>query len=173
MRGYEKLMEENNLSLNDLPYEAKLAIKSISDADSMIALNKAKGKKVSPSAYNKINANDKWAVNEILDYLDKTDTNKPEAPFTEEEIKEDIISDAKPEMQKDADLQKGMDFDAELTAMYKTGKKEYTSAELKSVAPKCEEQIFSTYTADGENGIETSNFLIKETDKLVFTISKI
>ena len=74
--AYEKLMQEHNLSISDLPEDAKIGITTLKDIEKSIKMAEKKGNVVSEKTYAKIKANDKWVVKEILDFVDETDDNE-------------------------------------------------------------------------------------------------
>jgi TATA-binding protein-associated factor Taf7 len=88
--AYEKLMQEKKLSVNDLPEDAKVGITILKDIEKSRKMAEKGGKTVSDKTIAKIKANDKWVVNEILDFLDETDENEDDMPYDGEEIEEEI-----------------------------------------------------------------------------------
>jgi hypothetical protein len=88
--AYQKLMAENKLTVAQLPEDAKIGITAIMNIEKAISMAEKKGKKISPDTIAKIKANDKWVVNEILDFLDDTDKNADEIPHEEEEVIDEI-----------------------------------------------------------------------------------
>lgn len=88
--AYQKLMAEHKLTVAQLPEDAKIGITAIMNIEKAISMAEKKGKKISPDTIAKIKANDKWVVNEILDFLDDTDKNADEIPHEEEEVIDEI-----------------------------------------------------------------------------------
>lgn len=88
--AYQKLMAEHKLTVAQLPEDAKIGITAIMNIEKAISMAEKKGKKINPDTIAKIKANDKWVVNEILDFLDDTDKNSDEIPHEEEEVIEEI-----------------------------------------------------------------------------------
>lgn len=88
--AYQKLMEEHKLTVAELPEDAKIGITAIMNIEKAVNMAEKKGKKINPDTIAKIKANDKWVVNEILDFIDDTDKNKAEIPHEEEEVIEEI-----------------------------------------------------------------------------------
>lgn len=187
--AFEKLMAEKNLKLEELPEDAKIGIKTIKDIEKAISMAEKKGKKVNDSTISKIRANDKWVVNEILDYLEETDENDDEMPHDEEEIIDDINSSSKEkegeedddeDEDEDEDKQStddlevselGLKIESELDAMFETGKKEWTPKEFKKYT-NCYNTIFENYEEDGENGIDTNKYRFIETENEIYTLNK-
>ena len=87
---YKEALEEHDLSISELPEDAKIGITNINDVLKGIAMLEKKGKQPSQATYNKVRAMDKWVYYEILDYLNDTDKNEDEIPFESEEILEEI-----------------------------------------------------------------------------------
>ena len=88
--AYQKLMAEHKLTVAQLPEDAKIGITAIMNIEKAISMAEKKGKKISPDTIAKIKANDKWVVNEILDFIDDTDKNADEIPHEEEEVIDEI-----------------------------------------------------------------------------------
>jgi hypothetical protein len=162
---YEKLMEQEGLTLKELPEDAKVGIESIAKIKRIINLTESKGKTIRQDVYKKLKANDKWVTREILDYLEGKDSNQSdELPHDEQEIKKDIEG-------QDIDPL-GVAVEEELKKLFESDVKEIEADDLKSKAPKTYNVIFKNYGPDEDNGVETSNFTIIETDTEVFTIKK-
>lgn len=195
--AYEKLMKEHNLSLNELPVDAKIGIESIQQIVKAINLAEKTNKNVKPVVYDKIKANDKWVVREILDYVENKNTNtdplpnkaaeviktdieptavkKEETPPPSGEVKKDEVvkTDDKPDdAKKSADEAKAGKIDAELKVLFEAGKTKLTLDEVKSAAKTAYGVIFDNYSAEGPNGVETTYYDLTETEKEVFTLTK-
>ena len=169
--AYEKLMKQHNLTYAELPSDAKVGIDTIKNIEKSIAMVEKRGKTVSQSVINKIKANDKWIVNEILDYVDDTDNNDDELPYEKKEIEAEIKKDAAPELT--ADQQKALAIEAELENMHKSGRKEWDIDSINSAAPKTYAELFEAYDdEDKENGVATSRYSLIETSERIFTITK-
>ena len=193
--AYEKLMKEHNLSLNELPVDAKIGIQSIQQIVKAIHLAEKTGKNVKPEVYDKIKANDKWTVREILDYVEKKETNNTPLPNKADDvIKEDIesgkpVEAPKPDEKKEEKPNdtnkpdetnpannenevKAGKIDAELKTLFDAGKTKLTLDEVKSAAKNAYDVIFDNYSAEGPNGVETTYYDLTETEKEVFTLTK-
>lgn len=170
--AYEKLMKDNNLSMDSLSPDALVGIKQITDIKkAMYALEK-NGRSVSGATLNKIKAFDKWVCNEILDSMDDEERNDDDAAKAaakaaaiKTEIK-DVIDES------EAVDPKGIKIDAELEAVFNTGKTTLTLDELKTSCKTAYDVIFDSYEPEGANGIETTYYTLLETEKQVFTITK-
>ena len=142
------------------------------------------GRTVSQGTLDKIKANDKWVVMEILDFVEDTDKNAEDMPFEEEEIideiKEGDIKVSKTEDVKpveavaplSAEVEKGLAIEKELALAYESGKRTITLDELRSISKTAYNVVFDTYDESGENGLETTMYDLTETDDEVFTLTK-
>lgn len=163
MYNYEKLMEQEELKLSELPEDARIGIETIATINRVIVLNESKGRKIRPDVHKKIAANDKWVTREILDYVEGKDSKQPDSvPHTEKDIIKDI--------EQDAVDPKGVAIDVELKALIEAKMDVIKLDELKSKAPQSYAVIFQHYDESGDNGIETSFYSIHETDTETFTI---
>jgi len=190
--AYEDLLVEHSLAATDLTPEAQLGIQQIKEIEKAIVLQEKKavknGKKYTPSASteNKIKAFDRWIVREILDYMEDKNSNASAPPAAAATIIADIKKDepaapsktvepasppvkveppAKVDEPAKTDDPKGVEIDKELLSMFRAGKIEVDLAELKTLAPVAYSVIFETYEKDGDNGIATTHFLLKETNQ--------
>lgn len=169
--AYEKLMHEHQLTYAELPIDAKVGIDTIKNIEKSITMLEKKGKKVSQSVINKIKANDKWIVSEIIDYVDDTDNNDDELPYEKKEIESELKKEADPELT--ADQKKSLAIEAELESMHKSGRKEWDIDSINSAAPKTYAELFEAYDdEDKENGVATSRYSLIETSERIFTITK-
>jgi hypothetical protein len=158
--AYEKLMEENNLTIAELPADAKQGINQIKKIEKAIKLVQSRGKSVSNDTINQIRVNDKWIVREILDYLEDKDIDRGEMPNSAEDVIESIEEDNTP-----AADPKGLKIDKELKALFDAGKTSLTIDEIRSSARNAYDVIFETYERGGDNGVETSYYsLIEQQD---------
>jgi hypothetical protein len=95
---YKQALEEHDLSISELPEDAKIGITNINDVLKAISMLEKKGKKPSQQTYNKLRAMDKWVYYEILDYLNDTDKNEEEIPFESDDVIEDFKEDETPKV---------------------------------------------------------------------------
>lgn len=199
--AYQKLMEEHKLTVAELPEDAKIGITAILNIEKAIKMAEKKNKKISPDTIAKIKANDKWVVNEILDFIDDTDKNKAELPHDEDEVIEEIEEfiddendvvlegDEEDEEEQEADLDEaknnskegiaqnkaialGVLIEGELTEMHTSGKIDWHSDEIKAKHKNTYNTLFENYVDGEENGIETTNYKLIEKSEEIFTISK-
>lgn len=88
--AYLKLLEQHDLTVKELPKDARIGIRQIEKLYSAIQKNIEAEITVSKSAMEKLRANDKWIVAEILDYLDEKENPCDDIPFDKDEIDEEI-----------------------------------------------------------------------------------
>lgn len=175
--GYEKLMEENNLKLSDLNEEARIGIKTITDVKKSIVMLEKKGKTVSEDVIKKIKANDKWICGEILEIIDGKEINKTdEAPHDAVEIIK-AVNDVNNVVIADKDIPAadatGIKIDGDLKKVFDEGKKVITSDELKLISPDAYDIIAKTYEKDGENGLDTSFYSLREKETGIFELKEV
>lgn len=173
--AYVKLMKENNLTLNDLNDDARNGIESINAIERSINMLAKKGKSVGAKTMSKVKSNDKWICGEILEIIDGKHRNSDEqVPFDEEDIIEEIEKEAK---QIDIDESNvadpiGIAIDSDFDNAYANGNITMTLDELKSISNTAYNVIFKGYEPNNKNGIETSFYLLLETEKHTFTLTK-
>lgn len=175
--AYQKLMKEYGLSLNDLPEDAKHGIEAILNIEKAINMAERNGDVVPEKTYAKIKANDKWVVQEIMDYVEDDDENDDEMPYDEEEIIDEIESqkdEKKPNQPKLTKEQMyALEIENELSRMYQSGKKQWRGEDIREFSDIIFEAVGETYHQnDDENGIETSKYSLVETEELTFTLKK-
>jgi hypothetical protein len=163
--AYEKLMAEHGLTLAELPTDAKTGIKSVKQIAHAMHMTEQRGHTVKQATIDKLKANDKWTVREILDYVENKDTNSEELPNDTEEVIEEIQEDEEANSMSPEDQAKfdqGVAIETELENLSGSGKLSYTTEELKSSAPKTYKVIFDTYTQGEQNGVKTTRFSLIE-----------
>ena len=173
--AYVKLMKDNNLTLNDLNEDARNGIDTINAIERSINMLAKKGTKVSAKTMSKVKSNDKWICGEILEIIDGKHRNSDdEVPYDAEEVIEDIEKEAK---QIDIDESNvadpiGIAIDSDFENAYNSGKHTIMLDELKSISNTAYNIIFKSYETENKNGIETSFYLLLETEKHTFTLTK-
>ena len=165
---YKKAIEENRLSINELPEDAITGIEQINHVLKSIKMLEKSGKKITPAVHRKLKAMDKWVYYEILDYLHDTDNNDDDIPYDENEVLEDLKK-SKNELNND-NLPKpdalGVAIESELNSLYESGKTSYSIDELRNLARKTYSELFNVYENGGQNGITTTKYsLIEDSNK--------
>ena len=182
---YKKALEEHKLQESDLPSDAKIGIAQINSVIKALNMREGKGKKPTESVLSKLKTFDKWVYYEILDFVNDTDKNEDAPPVDIEEVIEEIKVDDKKETPPakkeepiidtkaviDPNDAIGVEVEAELEAMHKQGKKEWSIEEVKANAKKTYNILFDSYEEGGENGIKTSKRSLVETAPKVFTLN--
>jgi hypothetical protein len=164
---YKKALEEHDLTISELPQDAKIGITNINDVLKGISMLEKRGKQPTQQTYDKLRAMDKWVYYEILDYINDTDKNDDDLPFESDEVLEEINENETPISDS-----KGLIVEADLEKMYQTGKKQWGIDEIKSSSNLIFDIIFDNFDEDDENGVETNKYKLIETDTEIFTLTK-
>lgn len=176
---YVKAMQENGLKLSDLPEDAQTGIAEINKVLKGFKLLESRGRKPTQVAMRKLSAMDKWVYYEILDYLHDTDKNDDDMPVDADDVLDGMKNDksdgknSNDDAQDDDDNQPdalGLEIDAELDALYQSGKREFTIDDIKTKARKAYKEIWDNYEPGDENGIITSKYSFVENDKELFIL---
>jgi hypothetical protein len=171
--GYEKLMRENNLTLNDLNEDARNGIANVKAVMVVVNREANRGKSVSDLTWRKVRTNDKWICGEILETLDgKERNNDDEAPYTEDDIIDEIEDDEDNNEQEDFADPTGIQIDSDFDIAFKSGNTKLSLEDIKSTSPTAYDIIWKTYKANEKNGITTTFFNLIETEKHIFTLTK-
>jgi hypothetical protein len=196
---YEKALEQYNLSVDQVSEDAQIGIEQINSVLKGINMLQKSGKEVKDKTFKKLKAMDKWVYNEIIDQVKGTDKNEEEIPYAEQDVleeaeeyayaddeslkkNEDQMQSEKVEVPQIDGLNEsneieygeeyGYKIDEELKKAFESGKTQIKLNELKSVSPTSYIVIFDTYDDTGDNGIETTNYSLIETDEELFTLTK-
>ncbi|MES2287608.1 MAG: hypothetical protein V4547_18075 [Bacteroidota bacterium] len=182
--SYVKMLEDNGITASELPARANLGIKGIQDIIKLITLNEKNGRKITNHTLEKIKANDEWVCRDIEDYVKGKKTNTDPIPNKIETIITEIKTESTPATTPPAKVdepkveepkadERGTKADAELKELLAQGKTSLTLAEIKTSAKNAYDIIFDAYKEGEENGFDTTYYSVRETEKEVFTISKI
>lgn len=196
--GYEKLMDEYDLTAEDFDKETQAGIRSITHLKNLIESKIRVGSIITTEAIDKIKFADKSLISEILDYIEDNDLDK-----SDDDDKEDLEADTKggnadngDGSNDDADNEEDDDredeegendmgdegstdigdiLDNEFRNLLSQGMTNVPLDQLRGSAPKTYDIIWESYENGEINGIETSFFRLVETapDSLQFTLSKI
>jgi hypothetical protein len=190
---YVAELEKRGLQVKNLPEDAQTGIKEINKALSFIKMGEAKGKKTSPDAIKKIKAMDKWVLYEIYDMESGEDENEDEIPYESDDVKDDLDDTEIDSEDEDEDDQEfgedykeknkvvnnsnsnsdGPKIEAELAAMYKSGKQEWTIDEIRNTGKSTYNAIFEIYSEGEQNGVKTTNYSLLEIEKQKYKLTKI
>jgi hypothetical protein len=173
---YKKLMEENDLALNQIPEDAKTGIDEINKVLRGITMRERAGKKVLPGTLKKLATMDKWVTYEILDYLHDTDKNDDDMPINADDVLKDLNKDDTPPTPPPPPIdlqpvdQLGLKIDQELDNFIQSGKTSFTIDEIRSSARNTYKEIWDNYEEGEENGIITSKYSLLEGDDKTFNL---
>jgi hypothetical protein len=173
---YKKLMEENDLALNQIPEDAKTGIDEINKVLRGITMRERAGKKVLPGTLKKLATMDKWVTYEILDYLHDTDKNDDDMPINADDVLKDLNKDDTPPTPPTPPIdlqpvdQLGLKIDEELDNFFQSGKTSFTIDEIRSSARNTYKEIWDNYEEGEENGIITSKYSLLEGDDKTFNL---
>jgi len=165
---YLKTMQENDLSISDLPEDAQTGIAEIKKV--LTALNMSK-KNPTAAVQKKLKAMDKWVYYEILDFLHDTDKNEDDIPFDAQDVIEPgkNANEGKDGDQSTADPL-GLKIEQELDGLYASGNTVYSIEDLSTKAKETYNVLFDAYDEDEENGIVTTKYSLIEGKDKKFTL---
>jgi len=147
--AFEKLLENNNLEVSELPKITQVEIREANSLKGLISSKQNIGQNVSSETLQKLEDKDNSICDDILDYID-----------ADEDDSDDFENDSPDEDEDDSD---GITIDQELHNLYKSGMTTLDFNDIRNNAPAIYECLFDTYGQDEENGINTSNYSIIET----------
>lgn len=189
---YKKAIEENKLKVSQLPEDAQTGIKEIESVLKSFAMLEKRGIKPTENSMKKLKSLDKWVYYEILDFLEDTDENDDDMPFDrddfkelndgknkpktskneEEEEEEDDDDDEEEEDDDFGNEQLGIEIEQELEQMFASGKTTWGIEEVRASAKKTYNVIWDNHDESGENGVETTKYLLVETSPEVYTLTQ-
>ena len=186
---YKKAIEENKLKVSQLPEDAQTGIKEIESVLKSFAMLEKRGIKPTENSMKKLKSLDKWVYYEILDYLEDTDENDDDMPFDRDDFQElndgnnkgnssndddDDDDDFDDEEEDDdfGDEQLGIEIENELEQMFASGKTTWGIEEVRAKAKKTYNVIWDNHDESGENGVETTKYLLVETSPEVYTLTQ-
>jgi hypothetical protein len=163
---YKKLMEENDLTLNQLPEDAQTGVAEINKVLRAISMVEKSGKKVSAGALKKITTMDKWVTYEILDYLHDTDKNDDDMPIDADDVIDELKKNGGKQEEVNQVDQIGLRIEEELDRLFESGKTSYTIDEIRSKANRTYKELWDSYEENEQNGIVTTKYsLIEDKEK--------
>jgi hypothetical protein len=168
---YLDALKEHKLKVSELPEDAKVGITEITNIVKGFQMAERKGRKPTPQAMRKLKTIDKWVYYEILDYLNDTDKNRDDIPFSADEVLEDLEDKKTPPKEEQADPV-GLAIDQELADLLAADKTQLSLDELRRGAPKTYKEIWDSYETGEENGIVTSNYSLIENDDEFFILKR-
>ena len=111
---YVAELEKYDLSVSDLPEDAKVGIEQINQVQRAISMLEGKGKSPSQKTLNKLKAMDKWVSYEIIDFANETDKNDDDMPYDSDEIVDEIEDEMEENEEVVSTDPKGIEIEAEL-----------------------------------------------------------
>jgi hypothetical protein len=167
--AFEKVIEEYNLDLENLPSDIQKSITDIKKSKGAIETRIQLGHDVKDATIENLKEKDAELVERIFDHLeidndDDSDDESNESGNEEEE-----------ENMLDVSKYDGNKIDSELSALLDQGVTEINFMEIRSACPHTYELLFEAYEANKENGVRTSHFEMIETEpnSETFYISKL
>lgn len=163
--AFEKLLDNHNLEVSELPKITQVEIREANSLKGLIQSKKNIGQKVTSETLQKLEDKDNAICDDILDYIDEDDS---------EDAEDDFYEDATNSDDDDDDDTDGVTIDQELHNLYKSGMTTLDFNAIRNNAPAIYDCLFDTYGQDEENGINTSNYSIIETspNSETFNITK-
>ena len=168
---YLDALKEHKLKVSELPEDARVGITEITNIVKGFQMAERKGRKPTPQAMRKLKTIDKWVYYEILDYLNDTDKNKADIPFSADDVLDELEDNKEPKKEEQADPV-GLAIDQELSSLAGAGKTQITLDELRTSAPKAYKEIWDSYETGEENGIVTSHYSLIENDDEIFILKR-
>jgi hypothetical protein len=176
---YKKLMEENDLRLNQLPEDAQTGVEELNKVLRAVSMLERKGKSVTSATVKKIAAMDKWVTYEILDYLHDTDNNDDDMPIDADDVLDDLenqntkgsnnkVSNKKDDVAQPDQM--GLRIEEELDRLMESGKTSYTLDELRSRAKNTYKELWDSYEENEKNGIVTTKYSFLEDSNKNFNL---
>jgi hypothetical protein len=161
--AFEKLLENNNLEVSELPKITQVEIREANSLKGLIQSKKNIGQKVTSETLQKLEDKDNAICDDILDYIDADEDEDFVDPENDSQDDDD-----------DDDDTDGVTIDQELHNLYKSGMTTLDFNAIRNNAPAVYDCLFDTYGQDEENGINTSNYSIIETspNSETFNITK-
>jgi hypothetical protein len=166
--AFEKVIEEYNLDLENLPSDIQKSITDIKKSKGAIETRIQLGHDVKDATIDNLKEKDAELVERIFDHLeiDNDDDSDDESNEGGNEEEENML---------DVSKYDGNKIDSELSALLDQGVTEINFMEIRSACPHTYELLFEAYEANKENGVRTSHFEMIETEpnSETFYISKL
>lgn len=167
--AFEKVIEENNLDLENLPSDIQKSITDIKKSKGAIETRIQLGHDVKDATIDNLKEKDAELVERILDHLEIDNDDDSDDEGNEEGNEEEE------ENMFDVSKYDGNKIDSELSSLLDQGVTEINFMEIRSACPLTYELLFEAYEANKENGVRTSHFEMIETapNSETFYISKL
>ena len=169
--AFEKIIEEYNLDLENLPSDLQKRITDMKKSKGAIETRIEIGQNINPATIENLKEKDADLVESILDHLeidndDSDDDSDDSDEGNEESNEENMI---------DVSKYDGNKIDSELTSLLDQGISEIEFNDIRSYCPHTYELLFEAYEANTENGVRTTYFEMIETqpNSETFKITKL
>jgi len=175
--GFEKLVEEHNIDVNDLPRTIQVAISDLEDLKARVLAKTNIGQNISEATIERIRVKDQMIIRSILEVIDEEedDTDDDFRNFSNDE--DDTDNDNSDNFQGGGleNSETAIAIDKELDSLHRSGVTQIGLSEIKNRARTTFNLIWDSYDANSDNGIVTSNYQLIETEpnSETFELSKI
>lgn len=171
--AFEKVIEEYNLDLENLPSDIQKSITDIKKSKGAIETRIQLGHDVKDATIENLKEKDAELVERIFDHLE-IDNGDDSDDDSDDEGNEGG-NEEEDENMLDVSKYDGNKIDSELSALLDQGVTEINFMEIRSACPHTYELLFEAYEANKENGVRTSHFEMIETEpnSETFYISKL
>lgn len=162
-------IEKYDINIDELPEDAQTGISNIEEILRGFHALDSRGLEPKPQTVKKLMAIDKWVYNEIIDFVEGTDDNSSNAPYSSEdlvdEVHEQLAEGGSDENAPDPkEVKIGDAIEAELKSLYDAQKTSMTIEELAKVAKTTYGVLFDIYEEGEDNGVKTTNYAVYERD---------
>lgn len=175
--GFEKLIEEHNIDIDDLPRDVQVAISDLEDLKARVLAKTNIGQNISEATIERIRVKDQMIIRNILEVIDDEDDNSNSDDFRNFSDDADDTDNNSDDNFQGGGLENSetaIAIDKELNSLYKSGVTQIGLSELKNRARATFNLIWDSYESNSENGIVTSNYELIETqpNSEEFTLNK-
>jgi hypothetical protein len=172
--GFEKLIEEHNIDVNDLPRDTQIAISDLEELKARVLAKTNIGQNISEATIERIRVKDQMIIRNILEVIEEDDDNSGTDDFRNFSDDEDDSSDDNFQGGGLENSETAIAIDKELDSLHRSGVTQIGLSELKNRARATFNLIWDSYESNSENGIVTSNYELIETqaNSEEFTLNK-
>jgi len=158
--GIEKLIEENNLDLENLPTDLQKQITDIKKSKSSIEYRISVGQNINPVTIENLKERDADLIEKLYDHLE-IDSDDDSDDYSDDDS--DDNNDDSDENVLDVSKYDGNKIDSELSSLLEQGITEINFMDIRSACPHTYELLFEAYEANSENGVRTTFYEMIET----------
>lgn len=168
--GFEKLIEEHNIDVNDLPRDVQVTISDLEDLKARVLAKTNIGQNISEATIERIRVKDQIIIRSILEVIEDDDddddfrsSSRGKSADADEEEEENEDSQDNQDDDEIKDIETAIKIDKELDALCKSGVTKIKLSELNNRAKATFNLIWESYESNSDNGIVTSNYELIET----------